>query len=184
MAYFSWELGLPLPVEPEQLFPAINQLVVTTLGTLLGVAGVFVAVLGHRVDDSADVRGRLGRPAAEQADLSRSWLFLAKFFGGCAFIAINAAYFIGGLWLILGLRFGLWNAAAAVGDSAVSVLVRHLLRRFVAGRARVAQCDRFGRAGHRVLVRVLVAGHGQQLVESHFAQSAPSDHDRAGRRRR
>src|SRR6185295_16737227 len=31
LAYFSWELGLPLPVEPEQLFPAINQLVVTTL---------------------------------------------------------------------------------------------------------------------------------------------------------
>jgi hypothetical protein len=39
----------------------------------------------------------------------RSWLFLAKFFGGCAFIAINAAYFIVGVWLILGLRFGLWN---------------------------------------------------------------------------
>jgi hypothetical protein len=39
----------------------------------------------------------------------RSWLLLAKFVGGCAFIAINAAYFIGGLWLIMGLRFGLWN---------------------------------------------------------------------------
>ena len=36
-------------------------------------------------------------------------LFLAKFVGGCAFIAINAAYFIGGLWLILGVRLGLWN---------------------------------------------------------------------------
>ena len=36
-------------------------------------------------------------------------LFLVKFFGGCAFILLNAGYFIVGLWLILGVRFGLWS---------------------------------------------------------------------------
>ncbi len=108
LAYFTWELGLPLPVEPEQLFPAINQLLVTTLSTLLGVAGVFVAVLV-----TASMVPQTFEPGAVDLllskPISRSWLFLAKFFGGCAFIAINAAYFIVGLWLVLGVRFGLWN---------------------------------------------------------------------------
>ncbi|MBI3839960.1 MAG: ABC transporter permease [Planctomycetia bacterium] len=108
LAYFSWELGLPLPVEPEQLYPAMNQLLVITLGTLLGVAGVFVAVLVTasmipQTFEAGSADLLLSKP------IFRSWLFLAKFIGGCAFIAINAAYFIGGLWLIVGLRFGLWN---------------------------------------------------------------------------
>jgi len=108
LAYFSWELGLPLPVESEQLFPAINQVLVTALAMLLGVAGVFVAVLVTasmipQTFEAGSVDLLLSKP------ISRSWLFLAKFFGGCAFIAINAAYFIGGLWLLLGLRIGLWN---------------------------------------------------------------------------
>jgi hypothetical protein len=36
-------------------------------------------------------------------------LFLTKFAGGCAFILLNAAYFVIGLWLIVGLRFGIWS---------------------------------------------------------------------------
>ncbi len=108
LAYFRWELGLPLPVEPEQLFPAINQVLVFSLSTLLGVAGVFVAVLVTasmipQAFEAGSVDLLLSKP------IFRSGLFLAKFVGGCAFIAINAAYLIGGLWLILGLRFGLWN---------------------------------------------------------------------------
>jgi ABC-type transport system involved in multi-copper enzyme maturation permease subunit len=108
VAYFSWELGIPLPIEPEQLYPAINQLVVIALGYLLGVAGVFVAVLVTasmipQTFEAGAVDLLLSKP------VFRTWLFLAKFVGGCAFIAINAAYFIGGLWLILGVRFGLWN---------------------------------------------------------------------------
>jgi ABC-type transport system involved in multi-copper enzyme maturation permease subunit len=109
LAYFTWELGIPLPVEPEQLFPAINQLVVGALSMLLGGAGVFVAVLVTasmipQTFEAGSVDLLLSKP------VYRSGLFLAKFFGGCAFIAINAAYFIVGLWLILGLRLGLWNA--------------------------------------------------------------------------
>jgi hypothetical protein len=109
LAYFRWELGLPLPVQREQLFPAINQLVALALGTLLGVAGVFVSVLVTasmipQAFEAGSVDLLLSKP------ISRSLLFLSKFIGGCAFIAINAAYLIGGLWLVLGLRFGLWNA--------------------------------------------------------------------------
>lgn len=109
LAYFRWEMGLPLPVEREQLFPAINQLVAVALSTLLGVAGVFVAVLVTasmipQAFEAGSVDLLLSKP------ISRSLLFLSKFIGGCAFIAINAAYLIGGLWLVLGLKFDLWNA--------------------------------------------------------------------------
>jgi hypothetical protein len=41
--------------------------------------------------------------------VSRSLLFTAKFLGGCAFILLSVALLIGGLWLIAGLRFGIWN---------------------------------------------------------------------------
>src|SRR5262249_35498647 len=108
LAYFRWELGLPLPIAAEQLFPAINQLLVVALGIVLGVAGVFVAVLVTasmipQTFEAGSVDLLLSKP------INRSLLFLAKFLGGCVFIAINAAYLIGGLWLIVGLRFGLWN---------------------------------------------------------------------------
>jgi ABC-type transport system involved in multi-copper enzyme maturation permease subunit len=108
LAYFNWELGLPLPVEPEQLFPAINQVTIIALDVLLGVAGVFVAVLVTasmipQTFEAGSVDLLLSKP------VYRAGLFLSKFVGGCAFIAINATYFIGGLWLILGARFGLWN---------------------------------------------------------------------------
>jgi len=108
VTYFNWELGLPLPVDPSQMFPAINQVLVVALSYLMGVAGVFVAVLVTasmipQTFEAGSVDLLLSKP------VFRSALFLAKFVGGCAFIAINAAYFIGGLWLILGLRFGFWN---------------------------------------------------------------------------
>ena len=108
LAYFRWELGLTLPVETEQLFPAINQLLVAVLSIFLGVAGVFMAVMVTasmipQTFEAGSVDLLLSKP------IYRGGLFVAKFVGGCAFIAINAAYLIGGLWLILGLRFGLWN---------------------------------------------------------------------------
>lgn len=108
LTYFHWELAIPLPVEPAQIFPAVNQIVVGALAMLLGVAGVFVAVLVTasmipNTFEAGSVDLLLSKP------VSRSALFLAKFVGGCAFIAINAAYFIVGLWLVLGLRIGLWN---------------------------------------------------------------------------
>lgn len=108
LTYFAWELGIPLPVEAEELYPAINQIVVATLGILLGAFGVFIAVLVTasmipQAFEAGSVDLLLSKP------VWRSGVFLAKFLGGCAFIAINAAYFIVGLWLILGWRLGLWN---------------------------------------------------------------------------
>ena len=180
LAYFSWELGVPLPVEPEQLFPAINQLLVTVLALLLGVAGVFVAVIVTasmipQTFEAGSIDLLLSKP------IYRGWLFLAKFVGGCAFIAINAAYFIGGLWLLLGLRFGLWNERLLLAIPLYLFLVRHLLRRLGVVGHHLAQRDRVGRDGGVVLVRLLDRGHGDATGRQPFAQPATAGHNRAGR---
>jgi hypothetical protein len=41
--------------------------------------------------------------------ISRTWLFLSKFAGGCIFVSLNLVYVLTGLYLIVGWRFGLWN---------------------------------------------------------------------------
>ena len=46
--------------------------------------------------------------------VSRPLLFLTKFVGGCAFTLINAAYILGGLWLVVGLRHGIWYHSLAM----------------------------------------------------------------------
>ncbi len=43
--------------------------------------------------------------------ITRWGLLLSKFVGGCAFIAILAAYLFFGLWLLLGVRIGYWDKA-------------------------------------------------------------------------
>lgn len=46
--------------------------------------------------------------------VSRSLLFLSKFLGGTIFVAINIAYLLTGLYLIAGIRLGIWNAGLLV----------------------------------------------------------------------
>lgn len=43
--------------------------------------------------------------------LARWELVAGKFLGGIAVILANIAYFLGALWLIIGLRVGIWNGA-------------------------------------------------------------------------
>ncbi len=43
--------------------------------------------------------------------ISRGQLILGKFFGGIFIVFVNIAYFVGGIWLLLGLKFGIWESA-------------------------------------------------------------------------
>jgi ABC-type transport system involved in multi-copper enzyme maturation permease subunit len=108
LTYFHWELGLPLPIEREQLRPAINSILVALMTYLLGVGGILIAILV-----TASLIPQTFEPGAIDLLLSkpnlRILVFLTKFVGGCAFTLVNASYFIIGLWLIVGFRFGLWN---------------------------------------------------------------------------
>ncbi|MBN2217652.1 MAG: ABC transporter permease subunit [Pirellulales bacterium] len=110
LSYFTWPIGSPIPASRDMAEPVINQVVAGIMGFFVGTVAVFVAILvtapiiPHMFDAGA-IDLLLSKPVV------RSLLFLAKFAGGCAFIVLSAGYFLVGLWLIMGLRFGLWNHA-------------------------------------------------------------------------
>ncbi|MEX2120149.1 MAG: ABC transporter permease [Pirellulales bacterium] len=86
----------------------INSALMTFISFFAGTIGVFAAILVTasiipQTFDAGAIDLLLSKP------ISRALLYVAKFLGGCAFIAINALYLVGGLWLIVGLRFGTWS---------------------------------------------------------------------------
>ena len=108
LSYLGYTMDEPLPFNRTMAEPIINQLLATVMGFLVGIVAVFVAILV-----TAPIIPYTFEAGAVDLLLSKPvirWvLFLVKFFGGCAFILLNAGYFIVGLWLILGVRFGLWS---------------------------------------------------------------------------
>ncbi|HEV3020933.1 MAG TPA: ABC transporter permease, partial [Pirellulales bacterium] len=80
----------------------------TVMNFFVGFVGVFVAVLV-----TASIMPHTFEPGAVDLLLSkpvsRSLVYVTKYLGGCMFTLINAAFMIGGLWLISGARLGVWN---------------------------------------------------------------------------
>ena len=88
--------------------PVIKGIVAAIISFFVGTLGVLAAILVTapiipQTFEAGAIDLLLSKP------ISRSLLFLTKFAGGCAFILLNAAYFIIGLWLIVGFRFDLWS---------------------------------------------------------------------------
>lgn len=107
--YAVWDAMSPLPFRRDQFTKGIETAMSVIMKYFVGVIGVIIAVLVTasvipQMFDPGSLNLLLSKP------ISRSLLFLSKFFGGCAFILINASYLITGLWLILGMRFGIWDA--------------------------------------------------------------------------
>ncbi len=109
ITYATLDASPALRFSLKQVQQFIGQLLIPGLmGVLLGIFAVFTAILVTapiipQMFDPGSLSLLLSKP------LSRSLLFLAKFVGGCAFILINVAYLVFGLWLILGTRFHIWN---------------------------------------------------------------------------
>ena len=108
LRYLVWDVGAPTPIRASQFTAVVTPVIGTVMKYLVGAIGVFVAILVTapivpRTLEPGSINLLLSKP------ISRWLLFLTKYFGGCAFILINAAYLIGGMWLIVGLRFGIWN---------------------------------------------------------------------------
>lgn len=108
LRYAWWDLLTPIPLRGATLRETIQSRVVTSVNWFVGAIGVFVAILVTapiipQMFDAGSLHLLLSKP------ISRSLLFLSKFCGGCAFITICAAYLIVGLWLILGMRFAIWE---------------------------------------------------------------------------
>jgi hypothetical protein len=98
----------PLPLTRAQLTPVIKYGLALIVDYGVGVFAVFAAILV-----TASIIPQTFEPGAIDLLLSkpvsRTLLFLTKFLGGCTFVTLNAAYFITGLWLIAGARFGIWS---------------------------------------------------------------------------
>lgn len=108
MLYLFWDFTPPMPVTEEQLDAGMNMALSGFMEFFVGIVAVFVAILvtaaiiPHTLE-AGSIELLLSKP------VSRTLLFLSKFVGGCAFILVNAAYLIGGLWLLAGWRLGVWN---------------------------------------------------------------------------
>ncbi|PHS11420.1 MAG: hypothetical protein COA78_09870 [Blastopirellula sp.] len=95
-------------ISSQMLDMAIRLILSTIMSVFVGAFAVFAGILVTapiipRTFEAGAIDLLLSKP------VSRSLLFLTKFLGGCLFILLNASYFITGLWLILGLRLGIWH---------------------------------------------------------------------------
>ncbi|MEX2173940.1 MAG: ABC transporter permease, partial [Pirellulaceae bacterium] len=99
----------PLPFTKQQADNFVKEWVLTTaMNWIVGVFGMIAAILVTsaiipQMFDPGSITLLLSKP------VSRSLLFTAKFLGGCAFILLSVSLLLVGLWLIAGLRFGIWN---------------------------------------------------------------------------
>lgn len=98
-----------IPLRGSSLREAVQRVAAWVMKWFVGAVGIVVAILVTapiipQMFDPGSLHLLLSKP------ISRWLLFLSKFIGGCAFIMIGATYLIGGLWLILGTRFGVWDA--------------------------------------------------------------------------
>lgn len=105
--YLRWT-SPTLATNARQFRTAVNFIVTGLISLIVGGAGVFVGILvtssmipGTFAAGSVDLL--LSKP------ITRVGLFLTKFAGGCVFVLLNAAYLLVGLWLISGLRLGIWT---------------------------------------------------------------------------
>jgi hypothetical protein len=107
VGYLVWDSPVP-PMTEQQFDGAVTTALGWFMRFFVGWLGVFIAILVTapmipQTLETGSIELLLSKP------VSRSLLFLSKFFGGCAFILVNVAYLICGLWLILGLRLGFWQ---------------------------------------------------------------------------
>jgi ABC-type transport system involved in multi-copper enzyme maturation permease subunit len=109
LSYAGFQITGVIPLSRKQIRQFFEPLVLAFLMKVgLGILVVFIAIImtSWIIPDtfrSGALHLMLSKP------ISRTWLFLSKFFGGCIFISLNLIYVIIGLYLIAGLRFEIWN---------------------------------------------------------------------------
>ena len=112
VSYFVWGDdidALPIPKD-ELLETALTRVTTFLLGTLgVMLAILITATMIPQTFDKGAIDLLLSKP------LNRPLLFLAKYLGGCAFIAICTAYLVGGLCFLAALRWDYWEPRMLLG---------------------------------------------------------------------
>lgn len=108
--YAGMSFPAVLQIEKPQFQMLLNHFVLRIIiEWVLGFAMIFLGILV-----TAAIIPDMLQPGSLHLLLSkpvsRGWLFLAKFVGGCAFVFVCVTQLIIGLWLIAGLRLDVWNA--------------------------------------------------------------------------
>ena len=107
--YFPFgDMSDPLPLSKQQLASALRATMPWIIDKFLLAAGLLLAILATapiipQTFDPGSLHLLLSKP------IRRSWLYLSKFFGGCAFVVLCASYFFAGLYFVLGSRLGIWE---------------------------------------------------------------------------
>ena len=109
ISYLGFKPVGPMPFSRQQMTPVVKSALAGVVNIIVGTFGVLAAIVV-----TAPIIPQTFEPGAVDLLLSkpvsRSLVFLTKIVGGCAFIALTAAYLITGLWLIAGLRFDIWSS--------------------------------------------------------------------------
>ncbi|MEO8270580.1 MAG: ABC transporter permease, partial [Aureliella sp.] len=114
IGYAGFKIGDPLPASRRQIRQFFEPVLLAGIIKFgLGILAVFVAIVvtSPMIPDtfrSGSLHLLLSKP------ISRVWLYLAKFFGGCIFVLVNISFVLIGLYLIAGLRFDIWNLGLLV----------------------------------------------------------------------
>ncbi|MEX2141714.1 MAG: ABC transporter permease [Pirellulales bacterium] len=107
VSYWGSVLGTPLPLRKDFVIKTslvlLSNFVVGMLGVFCGI--VVTASIIPQTFDAGAIDLLLSKP------ISRPLLYLTKFAGGCAFMLIITADMLAGLWLVVGLRHGVWYPA-------------------------------------------------------------------------
>lgn len=98
----------PIPLTPDQFELLFEQILIAVVGVFLGFFGVFgcllvTAGLIPRTFEAGEIALLLSKP------VSRSLLFVVKFFGGCFFTLLYASVLVVGIWVLLGIRMDFWR---------------------------------------------------------------------------
>lgn len=107
--YAGIKIGNPIPISYSRIKPFIETgffPIIMRVG--LGNIALFVALIitSSMIPDMfqpGSLHLLLSKP------ITRSWLFLTKFVGGCIFVAFNICYLLAGLYLFAGTRLDIWN---------------------------------------------------------------------------
>lgn len=108
LTYAGFDVTGPLPILPSQLKKTMDGIITIVLGFFLGIVGVFAsllftATLIPRTFEPGEISLLLSKP------ISRSLLFITKFFGGCVFTFFCATLLVTGIWALLGFRLNMWR---------------------------------------------------------------------------
>jgi len=104
ISYWGETIGPPLQFNRSFLIKAAVHVFVRVIVGMLGIfcSIIVTASIVPQTFDTGAIDLLLSKP------ISRSLLYLTKFVGGCSFTLLTAVYILGGVWLLVGWRHGIW----------------------------------------------------------------------------